>query len=612
MCAIAGFLAHGRRVGPDECAIVREMTRRMAHRGPDGDGFYEDEHVALGMRRLAIIDPNGGHQPIRNETGDIALVCNGEIYNYAALANQLRARGHTIRSRCDVETIVHGYEDDGALVLQRLRGMYALALWDARQRTLLLARDPLGEKPLFLYRDSRGLWFASEASALLPAIRQPQINARALYLYLTFQYVIEPDSFFDGVQALPPGHHLTLKPGDTSQHPVAHWRLLDIPAATGDAIDTVRTLLPEACRLMGTADVPVGVALSGGIDSSLVATLAAEAFPGRLTAFTIGYSGRPGTDERQLAAECANGLGLAFKEVELSQEELVRDFPHMIQAIDQPIADPAAYGYYAVARAARAAGVPVLLSGLGGDEIFWGYDWVRDAARCRMPTSTDDSNRRRLWRWWPTARRPVPQPMFAVHAELAGAQKLARNLFPATAQLPPDEWLRCSAVPEGAQGDLAVMDTLNRTWLMCNCLALGDRVTMAHGIEMHLPFLDRALIERVVALRRGGLDDSSRPHKALLLDAFGKRLPPAITARQKQGFTPPVTEWMRALSRAYGHLVSGGCLIGMGLMQADQWQSLQGAINPFTRHKLISLELWLRTTLAGESAHKLAATTRNP
>ncbi len=300
MCGISGVISSEPLTDAD-VASLRAVNERLVHRGPDSGGEFRAVKAMLAMRRLSIIDLEGGGQPLFNENGDIAIVCNGEIYNHAALRGELQALGHRFSSLSDVETIVHAYEEWGNAGLARLRGMFAFALWDGRSDKLLLARDRLGEKPLYICRSPDGgqLWFASEMTALSGVTARPlKLSPAALNLFLTFQYVPEPLTPLMGLDLLPAGHFLELSPGQPTAEPVSYWNLAEAHENPSDPIRTTGDIISAACHLMGTADVPVAIALSGGIDSSLVAALTAQFFPHQLHAFTIGYEGRPETDER--------------------------------------------------------------------------------------------------------------------------------------------------------------------------------------------------------------------------------------------------------------------------------------------------------------------------
>jgi asparagine synthase (glutamine-hydrolysing) len=609
MCGISGLIS-GKPITADDSARVQAMNQRLLHRGPDSDGLYAAPQVLLAMRRLSIIDLAGGRQPLFNETGDIAIVCNGEIYNHRELRAELEAVGHEFSSHSDVETIIHAYEQYGLDCLARLRGMFAFALWDARQGRLVLARDRLGEKPLYLHRDGQQrLWFSSELHSLQAALGQAgRLTPEAFNLYLAFQYVPEPATPLAGVEVLPAGHYLVVRPeAIAAGAPQPYWDLARAHEDPSRPVAVTEEILDSACRLMGSADVPVAVALSGGIDSSLVAALTARHYPGQLHAFTIGYEGRPPTDERGFAASLAGTLGIGFTEVELTTREVVDGFPELVAAMDTPIGDIAAFGYYAVSRAARRAGYPVLLSGMGGDEFFWGYEWVREAVTRNEALL---AGTRPGPSWWQRLRgqaRAQEPDFFGVHADLRNGDRWSREIMSPSARecLPAGYWLGQASLDPQLPMHLAVTTLLNRTWLRSNCLALADRMSMAHSVEMRLPLLDVQLVERVTGMRNDGLQDWTRPHKWLLVEALRDALPPEVLARKKQGFTPPIRDWMDGIVRRYGPLVTDGALVRQGLIRPGG-ASAAGADLPF-HYKLVLLECWARLHIEGQPAAALAA-----
>ena len=607
MCGISGLISSTPLSEKDKSAVAR-MNGHLFHRGPDSEGTFASGHAVLAMRRLSIIDLAGGQQPLYNETRDIAVVCNGEIYNFAALRRELEALGHRFATNSDVETIVHAYESWGDKFLERLRGMFALALWDSTRGRLILARDRLGEKPLYYHRDSSGrLWFSSELRSLMSVMEGRQaLTPEAFNLFLTFQYLPEPATPLAGVHQLPAGHLLDLSPHNLDAEPRRYWDPATLREDPLHPVASVKQALGEACQLMGTADVPVAVALSGGIDSSLVAALTARHFSRDLHAFTIGYTGRPATDERSQAQELAQRLGIGFTEVEISDDEVIAEFPRMMAAMDTPIADIAAYGYYAVSRAARSAGYPVLLSGTGGDEFFWGYQWVRDAVNRNEAYLASKG-----WRYW-LARlsgRPTGKlDFFGVHAALRGGDTWSRQLLTpsARATLPPDLWLTMNSLDPALPIHLAVTMLLNRTWLQSNCLALVDRMSMAHSVEVRLPLLDVDLVNTVTGMRNAGLTDWTQPHKALLVEALQDTLPADVLERKKQGFTPPVWRWMEGIIGRFGHLVADGSLVRQGLLDPQQATTCLGRFDKPFLYKLVFLECWCRLHLDGEAVERLA------
>jgi asparagine synthase (glutamine-hydrolysing) len=602
MCGIAGVISPI-PLTDGESGVVDRMNQCLVHRGPDSGGRFCVDRVAMGMRRLSIIDLEGGQQPIFNETGEVAIVCNGEIYNYVELRDELLRRGHRFSSGSDVETIVHLYEEKSLEFLSGLRGMFALALWDGTRQRLILARDRMGEKPLYWYRDPRGrVWFASEMKSLLLALdREAAVpSPDAVNLFLTYQYVPEPRTMFEAVRKLPAGHLFeisTSNPRDAT--PRRYWDYLAPRCSTGDAVEQVRTELERACKIMGRADVPVGIALSGGIDSSVVAALSVRTYPGTLQAFTVGYPGRPENDERLAASSLARHLDIPFFEVELKEEDFIRGLPQLIWSMDDPIADIAAYGYYAVAALARGQGVPVLLSGLGGDELFWGYSWVRDAVRRTEQKRVRNS----LSRWFHESvggrgtGGSEYMVLFDLHEDLRRGDLWSRAILTPSAaeRLPANLWMNYIETSEWDRVPIRLSNILNQTWLVSNCLALADRTTMAHSIEMRLPLLDGPLIELVTGFRQNGLNDWQKPHKWLLIEAVKGILPEEIFWRQKQGFTPPVRQWMEAVGKRYGFMVTDGTLVRRGILNKSAVaRFLATGPDTFFAYKLVLLEIWCR------------------
>jgi asparagine synthase (glutamine-hydrolysing) len=334
------------------------------------------------MRRLSIIDLTTGWQPLYNEDRTLALICNGEIYNFVELRERLESLGHRFSTNSDCETILHLYEEHGLDCVQHLRGMFAFALYDTQRKRLLLARDRMGEKPLYLYQTNSNLFFASEMKALLASGLVPfELDPNAVNLYFHYQYVPEPLTPLKGVRKLDAACLLTVDIEDWRIEEKCYWRMEDAPPLEGDPARHIREQLEVVGEIVIRSDVPVGVALSGGLDSSAIASLAASKYPGTMHAFSIGYPDSPETDERADARALADHLGLPFHDVELSTSEMVSFFPELVSWRDDPIADIAGYGYYSVMKLAREHSVPVVLQGQGGDELFWGYPWVRDAAR---------------------------------------------------------------------------------------------------------------------------------------------------------------------------------------------------------------------------------------
>jgi asparagine synthase (glutamine-hydrolysing) len=373
MCGIAGVIgAEPLNATHQERAL--RMSDRLIHRGPDGAGIFLRPHAILAMRRLSIIDLSTGWQPLYNEDKSLALIANGEIYNFVELRRRLQSDGHRFMSGSDAEVILHLYEEYGENCVHHLRGMFAFALWDESRQCLFLARDRMGEKPLYLYEKNGLLYFASELKALLgTGAVEFCLNPSAIYQYFHFQYVPEPMTPIKGIRKLAAATRMTIRPRPWSVTESVYWRMEDAQPLDSEPVSTIRAELERVSELIVRSDVPVGVALSGGLDSGATAALAARAYPGRLTAFTVGYEGRPRYDERRKAKAIADHLSIPLHEVEITTADMVSAFPSLVFRADDPIADIAGYGYDAVMQIARKHNIPVMLGGQGGDELFWGY-----------------------------------------------------------------------------------------------------------------------------------------------------------------------------------------------------------------------------------------------
>jgi asparagine synthase (glutamine-hydrolysing) len=296
MCGIAGVVLSG---DGDFSAAVAAMQDALAHRGPDGAGEFHEPSVMLAMRRLSIIDLSGGWQPLYSEDRGVVLIANGEIYNFVELRSDLEGRGHRFQTKSDCETIVHLYEDHGIECVQHLRGMFAFALWDRKRRRLLLARDRMGEKPLYVHTSGTRLVFSSEMKSLLQSGLAPfELDPVSVHLYFHYQFVPDPLTPLSGIRKLPAGHRLVVDVDPWNIREECYWRMEDAPPIDADPAEAIRAQLDEVARLVIRSDVPVGIALSGGLDSGAIAVLAAKHYPGSMRAFSVGYPGRPPSDER--------------------------------------------------------------------------------------------------------------------------------------------------------------------------------------------------------------------------------------------------------------------------------------------------------------------------
>lgn len=636
MCGICGLI-HARRAGPRPASVLTGMNAAMVHRGPDGAGEFSADtsglHVQLAMRRLSIIDLGGGAQPLYNEDRSIALVANGEIYNYVELRSALESRGHHFRSGSDCECIIHAYEENDREFIGRLRGMFAFALWDSRRQCLLIARDRMGEKPLYLYEAGETLIFASEMKAMLASGLVPfELDPAAVDEYMHFGWVPEPRTVVRGVRKLTPGHVLTLTGDPWTLDERCYWRFAQAEPVAGEPAQLIRTELNEISRLIVRSDVPVGVALSGGVDSSAVAALAVRHYPGVIQAFSVGYQGRPAQDERAMAKAFAEYLGVPFHEIELSLEEMVASFEKLNFWRDDPIADIAGFGYYALSRAARQHGCPVLIQGQGGDELNWGYAWSVAAVH---KTIAKAGGRRASWlaefaRSLPThlSRSQLVQFAYLMGGIGHGWKRLRPGLG-----APEDHIVfydLCDSFQKAQSGvhetytpqfkrslgefdpaaffrlnkpwprpDLAVMELLCRSYLLQNGIAQGDRLSMANSVELRLPLVDFRLVELMVGLQKSN-PSYVLPPKQWLKDAVSDVVPEWVLNRQKRGFNPPVTLWTEAIRATHGRSLENGMLVNKGILKPEVLPSLLRKRSRFgiwndLFFKFVTLENWCRS-----------------
>lgn len=580
MCGIAG-IAH-QEVGRIDKDLVRRMCSLLARRGPDGEGFYFDDCVGLGMRRLAIIDVQTGQQPISNETQSIWVVFNGELYNYRELRRDLESRNHHFASSSDTECLVHLYEDFGDEAVSRLRGMFAFAIWDSKERRLLLARDRLGIKPLYYSHVAGRLAFASELKSLLALHGfERHMNLAALSGFFTLGYVPGPDTIYEGIYELPPAHVAVWHEGQLQLK--RYWEIKPEPDSGKPEEFFVEGLLHQLREAVGLhlmSEVPLGAFLSGGIDSSAVVALMAQASERKVKTFTVGFtSGQAGFDERPFARMVADKFSTDHSECLLSPK--VADLlPDLVQAFDEPFADSSMIPNYLICQAAR-DWVTVALSGLGGDELFAGYERYRGAlfaeyyrsvpraarryliepAIAAMPASQHNGLwRDRLKRFIQGAEHDLPERYQRYVAAYNDAEKV--ELFNDDLL---DELKRCgeSHTPWVMDESVDAFDPLDRmlftdlhTYLPDDELRKIDRISMRHSLEVRVPFLDHKLVEFVATIpARYKLKMWKKKH--ILIRALSGTLPREILGRRKQGFSIPLSTWLRTSLRDLVHTYLG-------------------------------------------------------
>lgn len=607
MCGIAGIISECESPDMREASVQR-MCDAMVHRGPDDAGTITQHEATLGMRRLAIFDPTHGHQPMQTQDGRFSIVFNGAIYNHRELRSELEAHGHVFRTSCDTEVLLAAYAHWGSACLSRLRGMFAFAVWDDRERSLFAARDALGIKPLYYARlPGSGLVFASALNAIAASRKVAcEIDSASVGEYLAWLSVPAPRTIYAGIANLPPGHHLACDRHGRLR--IQRWWRLPPPgpapitSRTREEFESnLRAQLEDTIRAHRLADVPVGAFLSGGLDSTAVVGLMVRSGMTRLKTFSIVF-GEAGYSEQASARMAAEAFGTEHHEELLTGDRLAADLPQILAGFDQPTGD--GINTYYASRAARAGGVTVALSGLGGDELFGGYASFRDLPRLR-----------RLLPWWralPAAwrtrvlthlnARPGMQArkladFLAYARDLHELAALRRRVLPEATRLdllaPEARRLAERLGPhhpmlddfttdlEGADPFQIVSAWELRTYMADVLLRDSDVFSMAHSLELRVPFVDLKLLNWLWPQPAQFKYDPRRTKHALAA-AVADVVPAAIRQRRKQGFTLPFPVWMRRELRPFlDDAFSPGALAACPWLSAAAAQQLWA---DFLRH----------------------------
>jgi asparagine synthase (glutamine-hydrolysing) len=637
MCGIAGIVAAD-RLDADAPARLARMQAVLAHRGPDAAGSHIDEQAALGHRRLSIIDLSTGQQPLCNEDETTWVVYNGEIYNHREIRTVLEAAGHRYRTTCDTETIVHAYEEWGNACVQRFRGMFAFAIWDARHRRLLLARDRLGVKPLYWTLAADRLIFGSEIKAILESgLVHAESNEAALPELLSTRYLSGTESMFRGIHRLAPGHLLTYERGTVTS--TRYWNVPEPASAEAarsvderEAVEQFRALLTESVRLRLMSDVPLGMFLSGGLDSSVIAAIMARLIDRPLQTFSVAFSERA-FSELQYSREVVRAIGAEAHEVVIDARRFFDALPRLIWHEDEPLAHASSVPLYYVSELARGH-VKVVLTGEGSDELLAGYgkypralvNWqaagvyriIPQPIR-RMVAACVPALPRRFAR---VARRSflvvprTPEAMFFDNFAAIGLHRQQTLLSPAVAATATAEraYGASRAFFDAPNGRSTLLDRLlyadMKTYLV-ELLMKQDQMSMAASIESRVPFLDHHIVEFVATLP-ARLKLRRTTTKWILRQMARNLVPPAILARRKMGFPVPFATWLRGASANVAREV----LLDRrsrerGIINANAVERLiqehaSGAVDGGDAvWSLMNLELWYRTFIDGDGIQTL-------
>ena len=562
MCGIAGYVSG--EDGGGRGRLLRQLAAGLQHRGPDDEGFFEEPGVGLVIRRLSIVDLPGGHQPISNEDHSVHVVFNGEIYNYIELRADLERRGHRFRTNGDTETLVHLYEEHGVEMLRLLRGMFAFALWDSPQKTLFLARDRLGKKPLNYVSADRGLYFCSELAPLLEArLAAWEIDPESLAAYLMFGFVSAPRTIVRQIRKLPPAHYLLWRAGDIKVQ--RYWSLPHAPKTKcnyAEALEEVKAKLDESLRLRLRSDVPLGLLLSGGVDSNALLARLVRGLGQKVQAFTIGFSEKA-YDESDLARASARHFGVEHH-VLMGSTDLLKLMPEVVKHYGEPSADKSALPTILVCELTRRH-VKVALSGDGGDEAFAGYPkhqlnrWQHAAAqffsRETKERLTLASMRGEGWAGGKTIGK-LRRTFLAETPSLFSGEFFSGAIYP---HITTPELRR--------QGDASLAGIVSDFWsepeedplerilhwdytqpLPSSLLTKLDIASMARSLEVRSPFLDHELVE-LCARFPTSWKANAREGKIMLRDIVAEDLPPEILHAPKRGFSVPLAQWWRGDAR---------------------------------------------------------------
>jgi asparagine synthase (glutamine-hydrolysing) len=647
MCGIYGVVDLNGETIPG-LLLLEGMGQVIVHRGPDDCGYYFGPGIALGMRRLSIIDLSGGHQPISNEDETLWTVFNGEIYNFSDLREDLEARGHSFRTKSDTEVIVHLYEEFGIDFVKRLRGMFAIALWDAPAARLVLARDRVGKKPLYVRREPNRLLFASEIKSILQDEHVPRrLDLQALEEYLALGYVPAPWTLFEGIEKVLPGHCMVVEKGQVRDF--EYWDVFFGDAEErpeGEWVERIREKFLESVQIRLVSDVPLGAFLSGGLDSSSIVAAMARLADQPVKTYSIGFEGEDSFyNELPYARTVARAFATDHHEI-MVRPEVGELLPRLLWHLDEPVADSAFVTTYLVSRLARES-VTVILSGVGGDELFGGYrrylgdalrryyDLIPGAVRRRIPAlfARLPQDRHAGWKNYiryasafvstaeldPASRYMSYVKVFSPEVRAAMVTKNgARHATAAVSQVLEQYFRRCDDAD--ALNRLLYVDI--KTSLADDILALTDKMTMAASIECRAPFVDHELIELTSRIP-GRFKVRGLEMKHLLKKVVEPWLPPAILQKKKRGFGAPVGAWLRNdLKALVEDTLSEQQIRKRGLLDGRVVQQIiadhHAQHNDHTDHllALVNLELWCRIFLDSTAwqcpleAHAVQASTR--
>ena len=534
---------------------LKEMNNLIYHRGPDDEGFYMDEHIQLGFRRLSIIDLESGHQPLSYENERYWIVFNGEIYNYLELREELALKGLEFKTNSDTEAILAAYAYYGEEAVKMLRGMFGFVIWDKEEKSIFAARDQFGIKPFFYKEEGEKLFFASEKKSIVLAAGDEEVNLEALQNYLTYQFVPEPETMTNGIKKLLPGHYLKKTIGEPMEIG-CYWKASFSPVLKSEEnwVEEIRDVMIDSVQKHMRSDVPVGSFLSGDIDSSIIASIAKKYHP-NIKTFSVGFE-HEGFSEIDVAKETAEKLGIENISYIISPEEYIQELPKIMWHADDPLADPACVPLYFVSREARKH-VKVVLSGEGADELFGGYNIYREPQSlgvfAKMPAIMTRSLKY-IASMLPEGVRGksfIERGCTPMEERYIGNAKMFLEMEKKELYKSYQEGLDYKAITEPFYREASGYDDVSKmqyidihTWLRGDILLKADRMTMAHSLELRVPFLDKRVFE-VASKIPTDMKTSHGTTKYILRKAVEGIVPEHVLTRKKLGFPVPIRHWLK-------------------------------------------------------------------
>lgn len=556
MCGFIGCVHEkAQNYNETEKQLFKQMNNLITHRGPDDDGYYMDDHIQFGFRRLSIIDIESGHQPLTYENERYWIIFNGEVYNYVELREELIKEGLTFETSSDTEVIIALYSHVKEKAIERLRGMFAFVIWDKEEQTLYGGRDPFGIKPFFYCEDDERTFFASEKKSILQAMKNDVLNYQSLQHYLTYQFVPEPETLSQGIHKLEPGHYFTKKIGSPMEIK-RYWKANFHPVqkSESDFIKEIKDVLFDSVKIHMRSDVPVGSFLSGGIDSSIIASIAKEFHPAIKT-FSVGFD-HNGFSEIDVAKETADKLGVENISYIISPEEYMNEVPNIMWHMDDPLADPACVPLYFVAREARKH-VTVVLSGEGADELFGGYNIYREPESLKMFNKMPQFGKvflKWLSRLMPEGMKGksfIERGVTPMEERYIGNAKMFTEVEKQQLLNVFNPNLHYTDVTKPLYRESRGYDPVDQmqyidihTWMRGDILLKADRVTMAHSLELRVPFLDKEVF-RVASQIPTSLKTANGTTKYVLRKAAEGIVPDHVLNRKKLGFPVPIRHWLK-------------------------------------------------------------------